>query len=42
VPGFTADRYRQHLIELDQLIAQRGAFETTASRTVIEAAKPEA
>jgi SAM-dependent methyltransferase len=41
VPDFSVDRYRQRLGELHEVIGRRGAFETTASRTLIEAVKPE-
>jgi SAM-dependent methyltransferase len=39
VPGFTVDQYRQRLLKLHELIEQHGAFETTASRTLIEAVR---
>lgn len=40
VPGFTVDRYRDQLQGLHQHIERNGAFETTASRTLVEARKP--
>jgi SAM-dependent methyltransferase len=42
VPDFTVDRYRDRLRELHELIERQGAFETTASRTLIEAVNPQA
>ena len=40
VPGFTVARYRDALWRLHQAIERDGAFETTASRTLVEATKP--
>jgi hypothetical protein len=40
VPGFTVARHRDPLRALHQLIQSHGAFETTASRTLVEATKP--
>jgi SAM-dependent methyltransferase len=40
VPDFTVARYRDALRELHRLIEHAGAFETTASRMLIEATKP--
>ena len=40
VPHFTIDRYRGQLRRLHERIQAGGAFETTSSRTLIEAAKP--
>jgi SAM-dependent methyltransferase len=40
VPGFTVATYRDALRELHETIGREGAFETRASRTLIEAAKP--
>jgi SAM-dependent methyltransferase len=40
VPGFTVPKYRQRLRGLHDVIERRGAFETTASRALIEATKP--
>lgn len=42
VPGFSVDRHRGRLQELHELIERHGVFETTASRTLIEAIKPAA
>jgi SAM-dependent methyltransferase len=42
VPNFSVDRYRRRLEELHELIDRQGAFETTASRTLIEVVKPDA
>ena len=40
VPGFTVPKYRDALRELHETIERHGAFETSASRTLIEATKP--
>ena len=40
VPGFTVDLYRDQLLRLHRRIEREGAFETTASRFLIEARKP--
>ncbi len=40
VPGFTVARYRDRLLALHRQIERDGAFETTASRFLIEARKP--
>lgn len=40
VPGFTVARYRDALRELHEVIERDGAFETTASRTLVEVARP--
>lgn len=40
VPGFTVARYRSPLRELDRTIRRLGAFETTASRMLVEATRP--
>jgi hypothetical protein len=40
VPGFTVPTYRQRLRDLHDVIERRGAFETTASRALVEATKP--
>jgi SAM-dependent methyltransferase len=40
VPDFTVDRYRRELGRLHERIEHDGAFETTASRFLIEARKP--
>ncbi len=40
VPGFTVPRYRDELRALHELIEREGGFETSASRTLIEATKP--
>ena len=40
VPEFTVPRYRECLRDLYEVIERDGAFETTASRTLIEATKP--
>jgi hypothetical protein len=40
VPGFTVDRHRRRLRDLHEMIERRAAFETMASRTLIEAVKP--
>jgi len=40
VPGFTVARHRDSLRALHQLIESKGAFETTASRTLVEATNP--
>lgn len=40
VPGFTVPRYRDSLRELHETIERRGPFETSASRTLVEARKP--
>jgi SAM-dependent methyltransferase len=37
VPGFTADRYRERLAELDQRIRAQGPFVAHSTRTLIEA-----
>ena len=39
-PGFTVPTYRETLRRLHQAIERHGAFETTASRTLVEATKP--
>lgn len=39
VPGFTVSHHRDSLRELHQAIERDGAFETTASRTLVEATK---
>ncbi len=39
VPGFTVVGYREPLRELHDLIERTGAFETTASRTLVEATR---
>ena len=41
VPGFTVARHRDALRALHQVIERDGAFETTASRTLVEATKPQ-
>ena len=41
VPGFTVARHRDALRVLHQVIERDGAFETTASRTLVEATKPQ-
>jgi SAM-dependent methyltransferase len=40
VPGFTVAGYRDALRRLHQAIERDGTFETTASRTLVEATKP--
>jgi SAM-dependent methyltransferase len=40
VPGFTVPKYRDSLRELHETIRHHGVFETSASRTLIEATKP--
>ncbi|HEX6425600.1 MAG TPA: hypothetical protein VFZ79_19080, partial [Acidimicrobiales bacterium] len=40
VPGFTVARYRDALRELHEVIERDRAFETTASRTLVEVARP--
>jgi SAM-dependent methyltransferase len=40
VPGFTVSRYRAALRELHTVIEREGAFETRASRMLVEAVKP--
>jgi SAM-dependent methyltransferase len=40
VPGFTADRYRTQLAELDQRIRADGSFTAHSQRFLIEARKP--
>jgi SAM-dependent methyltransferase len=40
VPGFTVPKYRDALRELHRTIQVHGAFETSSSRTLIEATKP--
>jgi hypothetical protein len=40
VPGFTVPKYRDALRALLETIVRRGAFETSASRTLVEATKP--
>ena len=40
VPSFTVAKYRDSLRQLHETIERHGAFETTASRTLIEATKP--
>ncbi|MGH9250385.1 MAG: class I SAM-dependent methyltransferase [Acidimicrobiales bacterium] len=39
VPGFTVAKYRDRLLALHHFIERAGVFETTASRTLIEATK---
>jgi len=39
VPGFTTARYRDTLRDLHRVIERDGAFETTASRTLVDATK---
>ena len=39
VPGFTVSAYRERLRELHDLIERNGSFQTTTSRTLIEAVK---
>jgi SAM-dependent methyltransferase len=39
VPDFDVGRYRARLLDLHEVIEQEGAFETTASRMLIEAVK---
>lgn len=41
VPDFTVGRYRTQLRHLHEKIQRDGSFETTSSRTLIEAVKPE-
>jgi SAM-dependent methyltransferase len=41
VPGFTVDDHRDTLRRLHGRIERDGGFETTASRTLVEAAKPD-
>ena len=40
VPGFNVPRYRDALRKLHDVIERDGVFETTASRTLVEATKP--
>jgi hypothetical protein len=40
VPGFSVPTYRDALHELHETIERHGAFETSGSRTLIEATKP--
>lgn len=40
VPGFSVARFREPLRELHRKIERDGAFETTASRMLVEATKP--
>lgn len=40
VPGFTVEKYRERLRELDELIRRDGPFVAHSSRTLIEARKP--
>ncbi len=40
VPGFTVSRHREALRQLHRRIERDGAFETAASRTLVEATKP--
>jgi hypothetical protein len=40
VPGFTVARYRDTLRDLHGVIQRDGGFETTASRTLVNARKP--
>jgi SAM-dependent methyltransferase len=40
VPGFTVSRYRERLRDLHEVIQRDGGFETTASRTLVEATRP--
>ncbi|MDG6909584.1 MAG: SAM-dependent methyltransferase [Nitrososphaerota archaeon] len=39
VPGFSVERYRDSLKEMDNLIRQRGSLDATATRFLIEATK---
>lgn len=39
-PDFTVPRYRDRLLALHELIERAGVFETTASRTLVQATKP--
>lgn len=41
VPGFTVDRYRERLAELDRVIRAEGSFAATSERFLIEAQKPD-
>jgi SAM-dependent methyltransferase len=41
VPDFAVTKYREALLALHQVIQREGAFETTASRTLVEATKPQ-
>jgi SAM-dependent methyltransferase len=40
VPGFSVDRYREELRRVHERIERDGVFETTSSRTLIDAARP--
>ena len=40
VPDFSVTRYRRQLVELHHVVERDGAFETTASRTLVHATKP--
>ena len=40
VAGFNVSRYRDALRKLHDVIERDGVFETTASRTLVEATKP--
>jgi SAM-dependent methyltransferase len=40
VPGFTVARFRPQLRELHEAIERQGAFESTSSRTLVEATRP--
>jgi SAM-dependent methyltransferase len=40
VPGFGVARYRDRLRDLHQVIERTGAFETTATRTLVDAMRP--
>lgn len=40
VPDFSVTKYREALLSLHKVIQRNGAFETTASRTLVEATKP--
>ncbi|MEU9021002.1 class I SAM-dependent methyltransferase [Actinomadura sp. NPDC048394] len=40
VPGFTVDRYRDRLRDMDELIRRDGSFVAHSSRTLFEARKP--
>ena len=40
VPDFSVSKYRERLLDLHEVIETDGAFETTASRMLLEATKP--
>lgn len=40
VPGFTVPKYRERFRELHETIDRDGTFETTSSRTLVEAHRP--